>query len=279
MKPAVSTIVACIGCFALGACSTYCFTQKARDSTDAPVGVTLVNHKSSAKYPAAVMEAVSAEDAQADAKEDAVPPKSDLTDVASPAEPTQPLVEVVNFDQKVVKRTENYVYRAWRVDVANNSETCADVYIEVEWLDAEGFRIDYANESRIVAPGLSVISEIESFDRQENANVSSFRVVTIRGKPADKSCLGFVQFKDKVTRRTEDHVYRSWRVDVVNNAEHSIDAYIEVEWLDKDGFRVDYANESRTLSPGVNSVSDVETFDKQENQRIKAFRVVKLSGR
>ncbi|WP_246151662.1 hypothetical protein [Rubripirellula reticaptiva] len=226
-----------------------------------------------------VIEAVSAEDPDADQSLD--PSQSDSTamDAEARVEPTEPIVEVVKLEQKVVKRTKNYVYRGWRVDVANTLDTNVEIYIEVEWLDADGFRVDYANESRVLAPGVNVISKVETFDQQENSNVSSFRVVRIQGETADRSDLGFARIKDKVTKRTKAYVYRSWRVDVVNNSDHMIDAYVEVEWLDKDGFRVDYANESRKLSPGVSVISKVETFDKLENSRIKSFRVVKLSGR
>ncbi|WP_236623686.1 hypothetical protein [Rhodopirellula baltica] len=224
--------------------------------------------------PDVIIDAVSAIDPTPNEIAKASPPKT-----RAQVAPAEPILDVVSFNQKIAKRTSRYIYRSWRVDVENHLGVNAEAYLEVEWLDADGFRVDYSNESRTLAPGVNVISDIEIFDREENDRVHSFRVTEIKGKKANETMLGISECRDKIGKRTRRYVHRSWRVDVVNNSNKSVDCYVEVEWLDADGHRIDYSNETRAVAPGTNVITDTEMFDREENARVRAFRVVKLNER
>ncbi|ELP33816.1 hypothetical protein RBSWK_01952 [Rhodopirellula baltica SWK14] len=275
MKSTVFTVLACTGSIALGVCGTYFLTNGKEADSDPIAPVAFVSNKQTPDVaPDVIIDAVSAIDPTPNEIAKASPPKT-----RAQVAPAEPILDVVSFNQKIAKRTSRYIYRSWRVDVENHLGVNAEAYLEVEWLDADGFRVDYSNESRTLAPGVNVISDIEIFDREENDRVHSFRVTEIKGKKANETMLGISECRDKIGKRTRRYVHRSWRVDVVNNSNKSVDCYVEVEWLDADGHRIDYSNETRAVAPGTNVITDTEMFDREENARVRAFRVVKLNER
>ncbi|EMI24141.1 hypothetical protein RESH_05262 [Rhodopirellula europaea SH398] len=275
MKSTVFTVLACTGSIALGVCGTYFLTSGKEADSDPIAPVAFVSNKQSPEVaPNVFIDAVSAIDPTPDEITEA-PTATTHAQVA----PAEPILDVVSFNQKIAKRTSNYIYRSWRVDVENHLDANVKAYLEVEWLDADGFRVKYANEARTLAPGVNAISDIEIFDREENDRVHSFRVTEVNGRKASDMVLGIAECRDKIGKRTRRYVHRSWRVDVVNNSNKSVDCYVEVEWLDADGHRIDYSNESRKVTPGVNVLTDTKSLDREENARVRAFRVVKLNER
>jgi len=277
MKPIAISIMTYVGSFFLAASGTYILIGN--KSTEPHTGgpAIIVSNKSRLEnYPSAIIDAVSAEDPEANSNRNRSPAGSTPAESVAQPEPATPVVEVTRFEQKTAKRTKQYDYRSWRVDIVNKSDANVKLYLEVEWLDAEGFRVAYDNESRLLAPGVNVVSDVHMFDSQESSRVHSFRVTKTTANETSDTSFGLSGFQDKITKRTDKYTYRAWRADVINNTNSDVRCYVEVEWLDADGHRVAYGNERRTLTPGVNVISDTQMLDNQDNARIKAFRVVKI---
>ena len=65
-------------------------------------------------------------------------------------------------------------------------------------------------------------------------------------------------------------------VEVENHTDQAVSAYIEVEWLYEDGFRVAYGNERRKLKPGVNLITKTEMLNVKDTAKIRECRLVKV---
>jgi hypothetical protein len=272
MNPTVFTLLACVGSVALGAFGTYFLTGGRKPDSDPLAPSALAgNQQTPNGVPDVIVDAMPAIAPHPNKNHETSPPKTHAR-----IESAEPMLRVIEFNEKVAKHTADYICRSWRVDVENSLDADVEAYLEVEWLDAEGFQVDYANETRTLAPGMNLITGIEMFDRDEGEHVHSFRVTEIQGQEANEMVLGITEFKDKIGKQTEEYVSRSWRVDVINTSSNSAECYVEVEWLDADGHRVAYSNETRTVAPGVNAITATEMLDCEENARVRAFRAVKL---
>jgi hypothetical protein len=95
----------------------------------------------------------------------------------------------------------------------------------------------------------------------------------------DTNRLEAVGIKQKLMKRRGNFEYWAWRVDVKNNTDDILTAYVEIEWLDEDGFRVAYTNEVRKIEPGVRPISKVHMMGLDEAAKAKTVRVVKLQER
>jgi hypothetical protein len=272
MNPTVFTLLACVGSAALGAFGTYLLTGGKKSDSDPLAPAALAGDKQTPNGGTdVIVDAVPAIDPHPNESIETPPPKT-LAQIES----AEPILRVVEFKEKIAKHTADDICRSWRVDVENRLDADVEGYLEVEWLDADGFRVDYANEVRTLSPGMNLITGIEMLDRDESERVHSFRVTEIRGQESNEMALGITEFKDKVGKRTEEYVSRSWRVDVINESDKCVECYVEVEWMDADGHRVAYSNETRTVAPGVNVITATEMLDCEENARVRAFRAVKL---
>lgn len=89
-------------------------------------------------------------------------------------------LEAVGIKQKLMKREGGYEYWGWRVDVKNNTDEVLTVYVEIEWLDTDGFRVEYTNEVRKIEPGLHAISEIAMLGLQDAAKAKTVRIVKLQ---------------------------------------------------------------------------------------------------
>ncbi len=88
-------------------------------------------------------------------------------------------LEAVGIKQRLMKRGRNYEYWAWRVDVKNNTDDILTVYVEIEWLDEDGFRVTYTNEVRKIEPGIHPISEVHMMGVEEAAKAKTVRIVKL----------------------------------------------------------------------------------------------------
>jgi len=89
-------------------------------------------------------------------------------------------LEAVGIKQKLMKRTGNSEHWAWRVEVKNNTDEILAVYVEIEWLDDDGFRVDYTNAIRRLEPGTHPISEMKRMELNEAVKAKTVRVVKLQ---------------------------------------------------------------------------------------------------
>ena len=64
-----------------------------------------------------------------------------------------------------------------------------------------------------------------------------------------------------------------------NKSDRSQYCYVEVEWLDETGMRVDRAHELRRIEPGTQSITMVRAMDWETADQAKTVRVVELQVR
>ncbi len=96
---------------------------------------------------------------------------------------------------------------------------------------------------------------------------------------AEEDCLTLLGVAERRLGRSDDHEKRAWRVEVKNESDQSRYCYVEVEWLDEAGSRVDSAHTLRRIAPGTCSVSVVHQMAPETAARAKSIRVVELQTR
>jgi len=126
------------------------------------------------------------------------------------------------------------------------------------------------------APMKSIASNQTGTEAVEN-NSRPIRAMNVNA--VDTTRLQAVSIKQKLMKRQRNYEYWAWRVDVKNNTDEILTVYVEIEWLDEDGFRVDYTNEVRKIEPGIHPISEVYIMGLDEAAKAKTVRVVKLQER
>ena len=91
-------------------------------------------------------------------------------------------LKVHNLKQKTVKRERGREKRAWRVAVTNTSRGPIDVSIKVEWVDSDGFQVNWDIESRVIEPGDHSFGEVEWLEADEVTNAKTFRISAIKAR-------------------------------------------------------------------------------------------------
>jgi len=62
-------------------------------------------------------------------------------------------IGILSVDSRIVERNEDYEKNAWKVELHNLTDRPLEVFIQVEFLDAEGFALDEDNADTLLAPG------------------------------------------------------------------------------------------------------------------------------
>ena len=84
-------------------------------------------------------------------------PSPTITPTPSPTTPTTPSApqynwEITNLRYKITEKSENYWYFSWQATVKNNTSSKMEFFIYVNFVDKDGFIIDYDVESLALNP-------------------------------------------------------------------------------------------------------------------------------
>jgi hypothetical protein len=67
--------------------------------------------------------------------------------------PDRQYFEVIDVSMRVTEKSDDYWRVAWKVKVRNNSTTSVSEAIKVQFVDRDGFEIDYDFERNVYVPG------------------------------------------------------------------------------------------------------------------------------
>lgn len=76
------------------------------------------------------------------------------TPIPTPTTPSAPQYnwEITNLRYKITEKGENYWYFSWQATVKNNISSSIDFFVQVNFVDKDGFIIDWDIESLVLNP-------------------------------------------------------------------------------------------------------------------------------
>ncbi len=130
-----------------------------------------------------------------------------------------------------------------------------------------------ASSSRATEPTPSPAATEQPDERTDSV------VAFVDSDAVDVDCLKLVRLTERRAGSTDDLEKWTWRVELENESDRSQYCYVEIEWLDATGSRVDSAHELRRIKPGTSSISMVRAMDYETADQAKTVRVVELQTR
>jgi hypothetical protein len=114
--------------------------------------------------------------------------------------------------------------------------------------------------------------------REPDADTSP-AVLPVNTRAVDSGSVKLVSFTERRAGCSDDREKWTWRVEVENASDRSQYCYVEVEWLDAGGTRIDRAHELRRIGPGSQSITMVHAMDWETADQARTVRVAELQVR
>lgn len=81
-------------------------------------------------------------------------------------------LKIVSVDAKIIERGDNYCTWSWRVDIVNPTNRAISYAINVQFLDAAGFEVDFSYETGEAMPGRHAITGQELISTKLSATIN-----------------------------------------------------------------------------------------------------------
>ena len=69
-----------------------------------------------------------------------------ITITVTPSPPAELYIVTENLSYKITEKTTNYWYYSWQISIKNMTSQALTLYIEIHFLDAEGFSVEWDND-------------------------------------------------------------------------------------------------------------------------------------